>query len=86
MKYRSFTKLFIVIITLLVPILLFGQTQYDYYDDGAVAGGVDRALNGILIIGGIIVSAAALLLILYVVAKIYYSKIGQPLNCRLVIF
>ena len=73
MKYLSFTKRFVgTLITLLVPIILLGQTQYDYYDDGAVAGGADRALNGLIILGMIVAIAVALLLILYVAAKVYY--------------
>lgn len=61
-----------VIVCLLFKIQLIAQTQYDYYDDGAVAGGADRALNGIIIIGGIVIIAVALFLLLYGVAKIYY--------------
>ena len=30
------------------PFLLLAQSQYDYYDDDAVAGGVDGAINGII--------------------------------------
>lgn len=45
----------LLIITFFTNIPLYVQTQYDYFDDGAVAGGVDRALHGIPIIGGIAV-------------------------------
>ena len=48
-------RILCIIVSLLIHIQLIAQTQYDYYDDGAVAGGTDRALRGIIIIGGIIV-------------------------------
>ena len=38
------------IISVFAQILLVAQTQFDYMDDDAVAGGADRALNGIIII------------------------------------
>ena len=38
------------IISVFTQILLVAQTQFDYMDDDAVAGGADRALNGIIII------------------------------------
>ena len=73
MKPNSNSKrFFATIVALVLPVLLLGQTQYDYYDDGAVAGGVDRALKGIIIIGGIIAVALALLMILYIAAKVYF--------------
>ena len=53
MKTMTFIKRFCtIIIALLHQVLLFSQTQYDYYDDDAVAGGADRALNGILLFVG----------------------------------
>lgn len=72
MKQKELVKRFFwTIMSSFVPVLLLGQTQYDYYDDSAVAGGVDRALKGIIIIGGIIAVVIVLALILYVVAKVY---------------
>ena len=85
MKQKELVKLFFVAIMLsFVPILLLGQTQYDYYDDGAVAGGVDRALKGFIIIGGIIAVVIVLLLILYVVAKVYlwFNPVAKPEHKR----
>ena len=38
------------ILSVFTQILLVAQTQFDYMDDDAVAGGADRALNGIIII------------------------------------
>lgn len=65
-------RFFPILVFIILPILLHGQTQYDYYDDEFVYGGADRALNGILIIGGIIVVFVVILLILGGAAKIYY--------------
>lgn len=53
----------LLIISFFTSLFLYAQTQYDYYDDGAVAGGVDRALHGILIIGGIVVVVVVLALL-----------------------
>ncbi len=52
--------------------ILIAQTQYDYMDDDAVAGGVDRALNGIVIILVFVVVAVILIVVLGVLQKIYY--------------
>lgn len=65
------------IVFLLIPLLclgmnVYGQTQYDYYDDTAVAGGVDRALNGIIIIIVLIVVAIVLLFVINGILKGYY--------------
>ena len=65
-------RILCIIVSLLIHIQLIAQTQYDYYDDGAVAGGTDRALRGIIIIGGIIVIVVAVLFLLYGMAKVYY--------------
>lgn len=65
-------KFILLSISLLLNISIFAQTQYDYYDDGAVAGGADRALHGIIIIGGIVAVVVLILLILGGAAKIYY--------------
>lgn len=65
-------KIFLVILTIFINLSLFAQTQYDYYDDGAVAGGADRALNGIIFIGGLVVVVLVLVLLLGGAAKIYF--------------
>ena len=73
MKNMTFIKRFCtIIIALLHHVLLFSQTQYDYYDDDAVAGGADRALNGILLFAGLIILAFIILFVLGIGAKIYY--------------
>lgn len=47
MKPNSNSKRFFATLVILVlPVLLLGQTQYDYYDDDKIAGGVDTAING----------------------------------------
>ena len=72
MKNMTFIKRFCtIIIALLHQVLLFSQTQYDYYDDDAVVGGADRALNGILLFVGLIILAFILLFVLGISAKIY---------------
>lgn len=65
-------KIIILLFLLCNNITLFAQTQYDYYDDGAVAGGVDRALNGMIIIIGIVVVIVVLALILLAISKVYF--------------
>ena len=60
-----------VIISLLIQIQLVAQTQYDYYDDGVVSGGADRALNGIIIIAGLVVAAIVLIFIIVGALKVY---------------
>lgn len=61
-------KTILLLLLLCSSLMLFAQTQYDYYNDGAVAGGVDRALNGMIIIIGIVVLA----LILLAISKVYF--------------
>lgn len=60
-----------VIVCLLFKIQLIAQTQYDYYDDGAVAGGADRALNGIVFIIGLVVVAVVLIFVIGGALKVY---------------
>lgn len=66
--YRRFISSFIATF---LPFLLFA-TQYDYYEDEAVAGGADRALNGIIIIIGIIVLIIIIIALIGGFSKIYY--------------
>ena len=64
MKPNSNSKrFFATLVTLVLPVLLLGQTQYDYYDDDKIAGGVDTAINGLMILG-IIVGIIATILFL----------------------
>lgn len=51
---------------------VIAQTHYDYMGDDAVAGGTDRALNGILIIIVLIILAIAVIFILAGIFKVYY--------------
>ena len=51
----------------------FSQTQYDYYGYRGVAGGTDRALNGIIIMVIIVIIAIVLLFFVAGVLKVYYT-------------
>lgn len=64
-------RLLFVIACLLTQIQLLAQTQYDYYDDGAVAGGADRALNGIIVIVGLVVVAIVLIFVIGGTLKVF---------------
>lgn len=66
-KYKVIIFIFIQIIS---PLMSWGQTQYDYYDSNAVAGGANRALNGIVITAIFVIVAIALLFIVAGVFKI----------------
>lgn len=65
---RFLTGLFLF----LLPVFLYAQSQYDYMDDDAVAGGVDRALNGIIFIVCLVVIAIVLILVFGGLLNIYY--------------
>ena len=58
-----YEELFVINNYFFTNIPLYAQTQYDYFDDGAAAGGVDRALHGIPIIGRIVVIVVVLALL-----------------------
>lgn len=60
------------IISVFIQILLVAQTQFDYMDDDAVAGGTDRALNGIIIIAVLVIAAIVLLFIISGLLNVYY--------------
>ena len=60
------------IISVFTQILLVAQTQFDYMDDDAVAGGADRALNGIIIIAVLVIAAIVLLFIISGLLNVYY--------------
>ena len=68
MKRTSF-----VLLLLLYAVLLTAQSHYDYMDDSAVAGGANRAFNGLLFIILLIIGAIVLLLLGNVFFKIYYG-------------
>ena len=62
----------LLIISVFTQILLVAQTQFDYMDDDAVAGGADRALNGIIIIVVLVIAAIVLLFIISGLLNVYY--------------
>ena len=70
-KFISMKRFVFVVISLLMQIQLIAQTQYDYYGDGSVAGGADRAFNGIIIIVGLVVVAIVLIFIIGGALKVY---------------
>lgn len=79
MKLKSYIQRFIAILmAFFMPIILFGQTQYDYYGDDAAFGGADRTLNGILLLVGIIVVAVATFMVLYIMSKVYFFFNPKP--------
>ena len=60
------------LISLYAQTQLIAQTQYDYYDDSAVVGGADRALNGIIWLFLLIVTVIILILVIGGISYIYY--------------
>ena len=62
----------LLIISVFTQIFLVAQTQFDYMDDDAVAGGADRALNGIIIIAVLVIAAIVLLFIISGLLNVYY--------------
>ena len=65
-------RFILLIISVFTQILLVAQTQFDYMDDDAVAGGADRALNGIIIIAVLVIAAIVLLFIISGLLNVYY--------------
>ena len=65
-------RLFSFIYTSFISITLWGQTQYDYYDDKDVSGSVDLALNGILFLILVIIGALLLIVFFSFLFKAYY--------------
>ena len=51
---------------------IVAQSQYDYYDDDAVAGGAENALNGLVFMVLLAIGAFVLLLLGGLYYKIYY--------------
>ena len=73
MRTKTFVKrLYTIVLVIFFQTLLYAQTQYDYYDDDAVAGGADRALNGIIIIAVLVIAAIVLLFIISGLLNVYY--------------
>ena len=56
----------------ILSLLSYAQSQYDYYDDDAVAGGAGRALNGIIIIILLVLAFLAFAFIVGGIMKIFY--------------
>ena len=65
-------RFFLFIISVFTQIILVAQTQYDYMDDDAVAGGADRALNGIIIMVVLVLAAIVLLFVIGGLLNVYY--------------
>lgn len=65
-------RFFLFIISFFTQSLLVAQTQFDYMDGDAVAGGVDRALNGIIIIAVLVIAAIVLLFVVGGLLNVYY--------------
>lgn len=65
-------RFFLFIISVFTQIILVAQTQYDYMDDDAVAGGADRALNGIIIIAVLVIASIVLLFVIGGLLNVYY--------------
>lgn len=65
-------RFFLFIISVFTQSLLVAQTQFDYMDGDAVAGGVDRALNGIIIIAVLVIAAIVLLFVVGGLLNVYY--------------
>lgn len=68
----SMKRFFFFIISVFTQIILVAQTQYDYMDDDAVAGGADRALNGIIIMAVLVIAAIVLLFVIGGILNVYY--------------
>lgn len=60
------------ILSAFTQIILVAQTQYDYMDDDAVAGGTDRALNAFIIIIILIIAAILFVFLANTFFNIYY--------------
>lgn len=65
-------RFFLFIISVFTKIILVAQTQYDYMDDDAVAGGADRALNGIIIMAVLVIATIVLLFVIGGILNVYY--------------
>ena len=61
----------------LFHIMAFAQSQYDYMDDDAVAGGADRVLNTFVILFLVVVAFIVIIFIFGGIAKIKYELSPQ---------
>ena len=62
---------------LFVSVLVQAQSQYDYMDDDAVAGGADRVLNAFVILFLIVIAFVVIIFIFGGIAKIKYELSPQ---------
>lgn len=75
-------KFLLVILLLVLHVIAFAQTQYDYYEGKDAYGGVDTAITGIKIFGIIVLA----LVVVLVIAAIYgyfagwFKKEKKPLE------
>lgn len=73
MKNNHFNNRFLAgLIVIFLPVLIYAQSQYDYMDDNAVAGGADRALNGFIFIILLVIAAIVLLFVVGGALNVYY--------------
>ena len=67
----------LLILSLFISVLVQAQSQYDYMDDDAVAGGADRVLNTFVILFLVVVAFIVIIFILGGIAKIKYELSPQ---------
>ena len=60
------------LIVFFMPLFICAQTQYDYYDDDSVAGGVDVAVSSLIIIVGLVLAFFVLAFIGNGLFSVYY--------------
>ena len=65
------------ILSLFISVLVQAQSQYDYMDDDAVAGGADRALNAFVILFLVVIAFIVIIFIFGGIAKIKYELSPQ---------
>ena len=65
------------ILSLFISVLVQAQSQYDYMDDDAVAGGADRVLNTFVILFLVVVAFIVIIFIFGGIAKIKYELSPQ---------
>ena len=70
-------RLVLLLSIVLFHIMAFAQSQYDYMDDDAVAGGADRVLNTFVILFLVVVAFIVIIFIFGGIAKIKYELSPQ---------
>ena len=60
-----------------ISLSIYAQSQYDYMDDDAVSGGVDRAINIIVILAVIALVIVVLAVIINGINKVKYEFSAQ---------